>query len=59
MPVPRQTKNQIIQNDLILKRQKVQKIKKKIDFSIGKTVSLREIMSAQSTGRKKVNFDEG
>lgn len=59
VPVPRQTKNQIIQNDLILKRQKAQKIKKKIDFSMGKTVSLREIMSAQSTGRKKVNFDEG
>lgn len=58
-PVPRKNKNQILSKDLIIKNDNIiQKIKKKVDFHIGESVNLRDLMKSQSTGRRKVNLNE-
>lgn len=55
---PRQNKSQILRTDLILQNSvKSSKEKKKIGFRIGETVNLKDLLSSQSTGRRKVNFN--
>lgn len=56
---PRQKKSQILKTDLIEKNCcKMKKEQKKIDFHINSKVNLKDILSSQSTGRRKVNFNE-
>lgn len=59
-PYPKSNKNQILGTDLIKNDQILsKKIKKVQNFSINQSVSLKVLMKSQSTGRKKVNSNEG
>lgn len=53
VPFPRQNKSQILSTDLVTKNEK-----KKIGFSLGNTISIKDIMSSQSTGRRRINLNE-
>lgn len=57
--LPRQKKNQILGTDLVIKNNNiVKKVKEKIRFRINESINLKDIMSSQSTGRRRVNFNE-
>lgn len=59
VPFPRQNKSQILSTDLVTKNEKkIKKEKKKIGFSLGNTISIKDIMSSQSTGRRRINLNE-
>lgn len=56
---PRQNKSQILTTDLVTKKEpKMKKEEKKISFNIGGKMSIKDIMSSQSTGRRRINFNE-
>lgn len=56
---PRQNKSQILTTDLVVNSKiKTKKEKKKVNFSIGEKMSIKDIMSSQSTGRRRMNFNE-
>lgn len=58
-PFPRQNKSQILSTDLLIKNEnKIKKERKKIGFSLGNTISIKDIMSTQSTGRRRINLNE-
>ena len=57
--VPRTNKSQILSSDLAIKKDnKIPKEKKKIGFHIDSTFNLKDIMSSQSTGRRRINTNE-
>ena len=56
---PRTKKSQILSSDLVIKKDnKVPKEKKKIEFNIDSTLNLKDIMTSQSTGRRRINLNE-
>lgn len=57
--LPRQNKSQILTTNLIAKNErKSQKLMKKVNFEINKNINLKDILNSQSTGRRKINFNE-
>lgn len=58
-PIPRLNKNQILETNLTEQNKTiVQKVKQQFGFTINKSIKVSELMKSQSTGRKKVNFNE-
>ncbi len=56
---PRKKKSSIINQDLVVRNvTKSKKKAKKSGFTINPTINLKDIMSSQSTGRRRINFNE-
>ena len=56
-PFPRQKKSQILQTDLVLSSHAKKKVKQ-INFIQNKTIDLKDILSSQSTGRRRKKLNE-
>ncbi len=57
--LPRQNKSQILSTNLQVKnKNKIKQEMKKITFHIGEKINLKDIMSSQSTGRRRIHLNE-